>query len=125
MFPDFLKTKFFLALEVIFLAIAVVGFVNITIKKKSVNAEISFLERKAASIREENEQVAQRLKKTTTDSYVEIEARRKLNYSKPGESVFVFYEEPAQTAVNIETKADGTIFALNNPKKWINYFFPH
>ena len=125
MFPDFLKTKVFFGLEIIFLAIAVVGFVNITAKKKSVDTEITSLARKAASIRNENEQIEQRLKKTTTDSYVETEARRKLNYSKPGESVFVFYEESAPALADAQAEGNGRISALKNPKKWINYFFPH
>lgn len=120
----FLKSKVFLFLEIIILILIVISLMKILSKKKSVGQEIDYLSRQIAVLQQESDMLTDQLQDTFNDSYAELEAKRKLNYRRPNETVFVFYEDkPVIEAAVKDQTGDHFAVASGNPGKWWRYFF--
>jgi cell division protein FtsB len=120
----FLKSKLFLLAEMVILTFSIIAFVKTVNKKSSIDSEIGLLQSQAQKLKEEKQFYQQELQETSLSSYVELEAKKKLNYRRPGETVLVFYEDtarqplPAKSALSQkETKEP------SNLVKWWEYFF--
>ena len=126
MFPRFFKSKLFLISELCLIGLIVVSFVNITKKKQVLEEEVIGLEEQAESVNAENTVLAKRLQRAESNSYVELEAKRKLNYKRKDESVFIFYEDTSvkkEESVKIDNGQEQ--FYISNPARWFHYFFPY
>ena len=101
-------------------------------KKYRVNDEINDLQREIDDLEGRNSELKNLVEYLNSDSFVEEQARLKLNYKKIGEEVFVIKDIPASSdstfdknnpSYNIpglnkgEAKEDGNIF------RWWKYFF--
>src|SRR3989338_5599597 len=116
MFPRFFKSKLFLISELCLIGLIVVSFVNITKKKQVLEEEVIGLEEQAESVNAENTVLAKRLRRAESNSYVELEAKRKLNYKRKDESVFIFYEDTSvkkEESVKIDNGQEQ--FYISNP----------
>lgn len=118
------KSKLFVVFEILVLLVVVGAFIRITTKQRTIQEEIAYLEENVAREQRENQGLRERLAGTSFDSYVELQAKRKLNYKKPGETVFVFYEESPEQASFVRPYP-GVLSqkSMSNPAKWWHYFF--
>ncbi|HCA67463.1 MAG: hypothetical protein UW39_C0011G0050 [Parcubacteria group bacterium GW2011_GWC2_44_17] len=121
----FVKSKVFLILEVSFIIVTAISFLQISKKKNSIETEINDLQKERGRALEESRELDKMEQDALSDSYIELEAKRKLGYRKEGETVVVFYEDdlPQGDGKNgtRDVRADppGTNFI-----KWLRYFFP-
>ena len=121
MFKSVLQSRWFT-----FLAVIVIGFFLLLIIKlkpslETVSQEVNNLDQKIA----EAEQGLSELQKLgdyfKSAAYLEREARLKLNYKKPGESVvFVYKNQHAQSPVETNNTTKPSLI-LPNWQKWLNY----
>jgi len=119
-----LKSKFFLAVEIVVVAASLVALFEIRSKKKAIEEEISALEGQLSTVKSENAELGARLEKTNFASYAELQAKRKLHYRRPEETVFVFYEDQSQSLSQTEDPQNsGEDTEVINPIRWWRYFF--
>ena len=118
------KSKFFLLLEIIILMFAVSAFIKISTKKKSIQTEINDLANKVEEAGQESIVLSEWLKRASSDFYQELQAKRGLNYKRPGETVFVFYEDSIEgTDGNSATVFKEEINDhASNPVLWWRFF---
>ncbi|HBH45972.1 MAG: hypothetical protein A2445_02840 [Candidatus Jacksonbacteria bacterium RIFOXYC2_FULL_44_29] len=119
------RSKIFLGLEIVLLVVAIVALIKFSAKNKTIQAEIADWGKQVAMMENENQNLEKRLQEIKQDSYVELEAKKKLNYRRPDETVFVFYEENSQGQEMIGPRPSGRVESdnLSNPTKWWRYFF--
>lgn len=114
MFSKLLRSKIFFILLVI---ASVASAIELTVeihRRQSIEALIQKQTDTIKSIDADNQQLSEVINYFNSDAFVESEARKKLNLSKPGESLIVLESTPTSTA---EIKKDSNI------DKWFNYFF--
>lgn len=100
-------------------------------QKQSIDAEIRGLETQAAELEGKNSNLKQVLDYMKSEQFVEEEARTKLNYKKPGESVVVIEGRPDATSKTNSIFFDvppvpssATVSAASrNISHWLDYFF--
>ena len=124
MFARFFKSKLFFISELCLIGLIAVSFVNINKKKQVLEEEVRGLEKQAASVSGENTVLAKRLRRAESNSYVELEAKRKLNYKRKDESVFIFYEDTSiKKGESVKIDNGQEQFYISNPVRWFHYFF--
>jgi cell division protein FtsB len=100
-------------------------------QKRSIDKEIQELELQAKELEGKNNNLKNVLDYMQSDQFVEKEARTKLNYKKPGESVVVIEGRPGETLVTEtspfevlpEPPKTPELPATINFNKWLDYFF--
>jgi cell division protein FtsL len=123
-------TLFFLLLGFIWLVLSVV---NVYYKKYKINKEIEDLKTQIASAEKSNQQISEMIDYLGSSSFLEKEAREKLNMKKPGEEV-VIIEPPKDTGTSQnpqpQKEKDQNILlasvaskAESNFVKWWKFFF--
>jgi len=91
-----------------------------------INQEIVFLKNEIIQLEQQNIQYKNLIAYLKTESFREKEARRKLGYQKPGETVIAIpkdsflHVDPGTTKTN-ETLDNKPV--LSNPQKWWDYVF--
>jgi len=85
----FVKSKVFLILEVSFIIVTAISFLQISKKKNSIETEINDLQKERGRALEESRELDKMEQDALSDSYIELEAKRKLGYRKEGETVVV------------------------------------
>ncbi len=93
----------------------------------NINQEIYNLQSEIESIKDKNQALQELNKYYKSDSYKEKQARLKLGYAKPGESVIIIPSEnkPQEDDVIIDESSLKTKTQIDQPnwKNWLNYFF--
>ncbi len=121
----FVKSKVFLILEVALIIATAISFLEISKKKKSIESEINDLQKEKIRALEESRELDKMEQDALSDSYIELEAKRKLGYRKDGETVVVFYEDDlTQGDGKNLTRAVRADPPRTNFIKWLRYFFP-
>ena len=135
-----LKTKIFsskIFIVCAFIVLVIVGTAAAKefYKKHQIQKEISFLEEEIEKVEESNKEFVQLIEFLKTESYLEREARLKLNLQKSGEKVVVvsqksndiLQDEPEN---KFESKNKEEIITeeknpkeISNPRKWWNHIF--
>ena len=110
-------------LEIIILALVINGFIKISAKKKSIQAEINDLEHQVEKAEQKSLVLSAQLKRASSDSYQELQAKRSLNYRRPDETVFVFYEDSLDRKGDKSTSKEEANNHASNPVLWWRYFF--
>lgn len=109
-----------------------VYFVNVFQKKKEVEAEIARLKGEKTALTEKKEELNNLLDYFQDQSFIEKEARRKLNMQKDGERVVIVVDENGKSdlSADISESIDGGANKepenKKNPPnhyKWFNFFF--
>lgn len=110
--------------------IAIIGYIFFGISKSiyknySITQKITTTQEDIAKIEADNQNMKNLIMYYQTDSYKELEARRKLGYKKPGESVLIIPDiNPTnQNQISI-TKDEDAKKAAETPniEKWYQYF---
>lgn len=102
-------------------------------QKRSVEREIQGLEEQASALEHKNSNLKSVIEYMQSDQFVEKEARTKLNYQKPGETVVVVEGRPGEAPVTppaspfFDVPPEPTHAAVPqaevNARKWADYFF--
>jgi cell division protein FtsL len=125
-------TLFFLLLGFIWL---VVNVVSVYYRKYKINKEVEDLKAQIASAEKSNQQISEMIDYLGSQSFLEKEAREKLNMKKPGEEV-VIIEPQRQQATSVpevlpgkneieknENLAQEPPKSESNLAKWWEFFF--
>lgn len=116
---------------IIALEIAVVLFFGFQIAKeylqrRSVEVEIARLEEEISKLEVKNQDLGVFLEYTKTDSFVEEEARKKLNLVQAGESVVVIPEVDVDLSEESQQQTAGDkVVKESNINLWWKYFFDY
>jgi cell division protein FtsL len=129
-------TLFFLLLGFIWL---IMGVVNVYYKKYQINKQVEKLKSEIAKTEQNNQQISAMIDYLGSQSFLEKEAREKLNMKKEGEEVVMV--EPAKNLAGAGAQAPGELLPENesqakpqvsggsnkekesNFSKWRRYFF--
>jgi len=132
-----LSSKIFLFIAIFVLIFLLIGLVRETYRKYQLTSEINQLKLNIDKLEGDNQQLANLMDYFKEDSYLEKEARIKLNLKKPGETVVVLskdiidgVEVVRRGGLDIE-KLDEEIINLSKDEvletanywKWWEYFF--
>lgn len=116
-------SKIFILIEIIGLIFAGLSLFKILDKKQQRTAEMDKLKEQLLVLKNQNSDFLTKLQEIQTDSYVELEAKKRLNLKRPGEKVVVFVKEPAESQpIAIAEKTIDNI-SQSNLKMWWQYFF--
>lgn len=97
----------FLSIIVSILLLIVFGFlvvsnIRISQKRARFDSQISSLKNEIQILEEENQKLKTQISQIGEESYLEKEARERLNLKKPGEEVVIFTKEKAESVEHRE-----------------------
>ncbi|MBI1961143.1 MAG: septum formation initiator family protein [Parcubacteria group bacterium] len=128
------KTIFFskpmIALEVC--AVLAFGFYvgKEVVEKRAIEAQIAAMEADIAKLVHEKDSLGELIRYAETDSFIQQEAREKLNLTAPGESVVVIPDIDSASSPTGAQEASGqsqrsAILGAADAVIWWEYFFDH
>lgn len=117
---NLLKSKWFTLVIIAILGWLSLAFVKIKIQSDLINKEAAIIEEKIAGLERDNESIEKHLALLEHPSFLEREARLKLNYKADGENVVFVYPDANQISSGSE---DFYIQFYKQPNylKWIYY----
>jgi len=130
-----LGSKVFLFLIFIILIVLAINLVQESYKKYQLKKEISELKLEIDRLEGSKQQLSNLMEYFKNDSYLEQEARVKLNLKKPGEKVVILshdsviddnvkvIQSKALEIVNQEIESEDVNLEIANYWKWWEYFF--
>lgn len=113
-FGRLLKSKIFFILIIILFLFSSLELLNEIGRRNKISNEIKKQKQQIEKLEQENTDLSSLIQYYNTNSYVESEARKKLNLSKSGESLVVIENTTKATT------SDQQI--VSNPQRWWNYF---
>jgi cell division protein FtsB len=115
------RSKIFL-FSVVAAVIAVgMGVGRLILENRELDAEIAKLETESEDFQTKNLELLELVRRFQTDSFLEREARLKLNLQKPGEQVIGFKRAGDESASGTAYLAEE--IRRSNVSKWRDYFF--
>ena len=132
-----LSSKIFLFIVVFILIFLLIGLIKETYRKHQLTSEINELKSNIDKLEGDNQQLVDLMDYFKEDSYLEKEARIKLNLKKPGETVVVLSKDVIDGVEivrkgGLETEENNKEVDLENNNvevanywKWWEYFFLH
>lgn len=105
-----LKSKILLAVIIVITGWLGLSFINIRIQEDIVNKEIKDLESKISHLENDNIYTEKLVGYLKHPSFLEREARLRLNYKKPGEETVFVYPDSAEIvsgSLELKNKLDG------------------
>jgi len=129
MFSKIISSKFFLL--VMILALGYLGYTltNVVLEKKEIDDRLASLRSDMKEMELNREEIEKNKEYYSSQDFLEKEARRLLNYQKPGEEVIAVIpnknNQTSEEEKTIEKKKiqEENIKELSNPEKWQRYFF--
>lgn len=117
----------FIALLIVVLLISVYA-VNIFKKKREVEAEIARLKNENTSLSEKKIELGNLFDYFQDESFVEKEARRRLNLQKFGEKAVIVVDKREKADISANTMQSSENLMNNsggmvNPQKWFDFIF--
>lgn len=112
------------ALEVA--AVVLFGFYvgRAVLERRATEAQIAAMTAEIEKLEHEKDSLGELIEYVATDSFIQQEAREKLNLAAPGESVVVIPDIDSSAANEPQT-ASGAILGASNVAVWWEYFFDH
>lgn len=116
-FLSFFYSRWFIILSLALIVLLLLSYNREMQRQKKINEKILELRNEALTLEQSNFKLARMLNYVQSEEFVELEARKNLNYKKPGEKVIVITEN--------NNNEDGAKKAeqLSNWEKWMHYFF--
>ena len=129
MFSKIISSKFFLL--VMMLALGYLGYAltNVVLEKKEIDNRLASLRSDMKEMELNRKEIEKNKEYYSSQDFLEKEARRLLNYQKPGEEVIAVIpnknNQTSEEEKTIEKKKvqEENIKELSNPEKWQRYFF--
>jgi len=121
-----LGSKIFLFLVALILIVLVINLFRESYRKYQLAKEIDNLESEIERLEGKNQHLADMMGYFNEESYLEKEARLKLNLKKPGEKVVVLFEGSENAEERLEEARESqtdTSDQTANYWKWWEYFF--
>ena len=124
-----LKSRIVLILVLVGLGWVAFLLTKVTINKSLVARELDDLKSEIAKLESKQTQLSSLSQYFQSESFIEKEARQKLNLQKPGEEVvFLVSGEEGNTIPGLSTQESTQQLDLipqkpTNPEKWFTYFF--
>ncbi len=116
-FLSFFYSRWFIILSLVFIVLLLLSYNREIQRQKKINEKILELRNEALTLERSNFKLARMLNYVQSEEFVELEARKNLNYKKPGEKVIVITESDVN---NGDIKK---VENLSNFEKWLHYFF--
>ena len=116
----FLLTKTFLFLVVTAIILVGMAVGRVIVQNRTLAREVGKLEAQAAAVELKNTELLELVSRLKSDSFLEREARLKLNLRKPGEEVVVLEERSGTQAIE---GADRQSRGETNLDRWWRFFF--
>ena len=114
------KSKLLLLIIIPVLGWLSLSFIKIKIHEDIVNKEVGSLETKISNLESNNNSLEKFVQYMTQSSFLEKEARLKLNYKAPGENVvFVYPDENIKSSVSVNFH--NQLAQMPNYLKWAYY----
>jgi cell division protein FtsB len=129
--PDSLAKQIIFSKPAIVVEIVILGFFTLNagkeiLERRAIEAEISKLEAEISKLEHKEDELGALLEFVQTDSFVEQEARAKLNLAKAGESLVVIPEvDVREENAGIIPNIQGTVAGESHFSLWWKYFFEH
>lgn len=123
-----LRASVFMTLGTLVLIYMVVSTIQAVWQNYKLDKELLSLKEETAQLTLKNKYLENLIQYRKTDSFKDKEARAKLNYQKPGETVFIIPEDNAIeqfTEGNTKDENSAAIEEreLTNPEKWWKFIF--
>jgi len=132
-----LSSKIFLFIIIIILIFLLIALVKETYRKHQLTSEINQLKSNINKLEGDNQQLSDLMDYFKEDSYLEKEARIKLNLKKPGETVVILSKDiidgvevirkggldTEETDKKITDSLEDQVSKTANYWKWWEYFF--
>jgi len=116
-----LRSRLIMTIGSLLLIYIVVSTVQALWQNYRLNQDLAGLKAKNAELKLTNNYLQNLIAYRKTDAFKDKEARSKLNYQKPGETVLIIPEDDVQRFVEGNAKAQARPAApkpLTNPEKW-------
>jgi cell division protein FtsL len=131
---NFFESKLILAVIAVVALFLIFYSSEVFYKKYQISKEVSILDENISQLQEEQEKLNEAENNLTDESYIEREAKLKLNLKKAGEEVVVLVNNPYDNTADNETQATSTPTSTqevkvvepdssDNIKKWIKAIF--
>ncbi len=92
----------------LFLIVLTVGFVRDFYRKQRVEKQLTALQTEITSLERSNKELKEFFTYLESESFIEAEAKTKMNLKKPGEHVVAVQLSPPGTTMHIPSEAVGT-----------------
>lgn len=116
----------YIVLSLLF-TIATVNFARTTLSIVESSKRLDALKNEVSALEETKVALERELDFKSTDSFIEEEARNKLNLIKPGEEVFVMPVDKSSRTITSQVLSATTevdsVGTQSNFKKWVELFF--
>ena len=120
----FISSKIFLFIIILLLIVVIVNVGSESYQKYQLTQEINKLKTNIEELESKNEQLASLMEYLKKESYLEKEAKLKLNLKNPGEKVIILPDESIQEASVTENIIEGSSEEETaNYWEWWQYFF--
>jgi len=116
---DFLNSKIFFVILVLFLSFSFIFLLKELKKTKKKEEELTFKKEEITKLKEENKTLEEKTSEKGLDFLKEREARLELGLKKPGENVVIIVKQSETESSEVNTKGEN----LSNPVLWWTYFF--
>jgi cell division protein FtsB len=115
------RSNLFFLLVLILLALFSISLFREIMRKVEIQREIKKLEEKVSELENRNTELSSLIQYFRTDEYLEIEARTKLGYKKPGETVVVVTTN-TNNVLNPVNDLNSPTWQKSNWQLWLDYF---
>jgi len=117
----FFRSKWLLIITVPAICGLVFAFLKIKLHGNLVNEELTEFENKVAELEKDNGFLERVLSQMTHPSFLEKEARLKLNYKSAGEEVVFVYPDEKMRSSSKSADLSKEFDGMPNPAKWVYY----
>lgn len=116
-----LTSRGVIVVEIILIAIILVGIAKEVTRRVALRREIQALEQQIAELKAQNQSLGDYVASIDTESFREREARKRLNLQLPGETLLILPEEQNNSTVAIVSSASES--STTNAQRWWHFFF--
>lgn len=123
--PSFLRWPAFLIANAVLLLLVGVSTLRETYQGWTVDHQIQALQAQAESLEGKKMELVRLTDNLASPDYVDLEARRRMGWKKPGERVVVLagYTDSVTKSAVTDAVKHLPLPEVDNPHKWWDYFF--
>ena len=123
MFQDFFQSKFVTLIAIVVIFFLVFSITKLWPQKTVIEIRLQNLGVKIGEMEKSNSDLRSLLSYFKSRSYLEREAKLKLNVRRPDENVVFVYQDEKKNQVIQEEKKGLGLEGLTNFEKWLKYLF--
>src|SRR3989344_4341659 len=121
MFSRFFQSRIFMVMALVIIFFLAVSVAKLWPQKTVIEARLQNLEGKIGETEKSNLDLARLLSYFKSRSYLEREAKLKLNVRRPDENVVVIYEDEKENQIKEKERESLGLEGLTNFEKWVRY----